>query len=357
MEWCKMITDNEKVINRFDGYYDFLSNFYPACISIDGEYYLSSEAAYQAFKCKNPTDREPFYEITADEAKRLGRKIEVRSDWDEVKLSVMEKIVRAKFTQNPYLARYLLETGEKEIVEGNHWNDVFWGVDLKTGEGENHLGKILMALRDKFRENGLPKANENMNPFRNKVTQDEISVQFCDITQIPCECLVNAAENTILNEKTISAEILRAAGNEFLEICAEIKGCQVSEAKISEGCRLAQKYVIHTMGAHYGQKGDTELLRLTYQNVLNLAKEYNIHSIAFPVISVGRFSFPKEMATAIAIESIRKWKRNNKEYDMKVSLAATDLKIFNFLCFWCDYLYDEKQLRELMKIEEKVDKS
>ena len=62
----------------------------------------------------------------------------------------MEEIVRAKFTQNHALRQQLLDTGDRELREGNSWHDIFWGVDLRTGKGENHLGKILMKVRSEL---------------------------------------------------------------------------------------------------------------------------------------------------------------------------------------------------------------
>ena len=64
----------------------------------------------------------------------------------------MLQIVRAKFAQNPDLAARLLRTGDRKLIEGNTWHDVFWGMDLNTGQGENHLGRILMQVREEMRE-------------------------------------------------------------------------------------------------------------------------------------------------------------------------------------------------------------
>ncbi len=82
---------------------------------------------------------------------KTHRKVLLRSDWEQVKVQLMEEIVRAKFTQNADLAQMLLATGNRLIQEGNTWHDVFWGVDQKTEKGENHLGKILMKIREELR--------------------------------------------------------------------------------------------------------------------------------------------------------------------------------------------------------------
>ena len=132
----------------FTGAFDFLSNFYPAKVEIDGVCYQNTEAAFQAQKCINPADRVEFSDLSAVKAKRKGRQVKLRPDWDAVRLSVMEEVVRAKFMQNPNLAVRLVATGMMPLVEGNSFGDTFWGVDARTGKGENNLGKILMKVRE-----------------------------------------------------------------------------------------------------------------------------------------------------------------------------------------------------------------
>lgn len=97
-------------------------------------------------------ERMPFTVLPANKAKRLGRQVQLRSDWQEVKLSIMEEIVRIKFTENEQLKKLLLMTGDAEIAEGNTWGDTYWGVDIRMGEGENNLGKILMKVRSELKE-------------------------------------------------------------------------------------------------------------------------------------------------------------------------------------------------------------
>ena len=124
----------------------FLSNFYEASVTLDGITYKNSEAAFQAQKCKTREERLKFANLSGKEAKRLGRKVELRDDWEQAKLSVMRWVVHEKFSQNPDLAAKLDETRGRDLIEANNWNDTFWGVS--NGNGENHLGKILMEIRD-----------------------------------------------------------------------------------------------------------------------------------------------------------------------------------------------------------------
>jgi ribA/ribD-fused uncharacterized protein len=135
-------------ITRFDGDYHFLSNFYPRIFSYEGVWWPTAEHAYQAMKSVDSYSYETIRQLpSAGAAKKYGRKIEIREDWEDVKISVMRRIVAAKFRDRE-LATRLWQTGNVVLVEGNYWGDTFWGVDYKKG-GENVLGKILMEVRSK----------------------------------------------------------------------------------------------------------------------------------------------------------------------------------------------------------------
>ena len=139
-----------KDITAFRGDYDFLSNFYEAPVSYGGLCYSNNEAAFQAQKCLTEEEKKAFTGLTATKAKRRGRQVALRPDWESVKYDLMEEIVRAKFQQNPVLAARLAGTRGRQLIEGNAWHDTCWGVDAATGEGENHLGKILMKVREEI---------------------------------------------------------------------------------------------------------------------------------------------------------------------------------------------------------------
>lgn len=144
-----MRAPTDYVINVFRGPHFFLSNFYEAPVSYRGLTYRNTEAAFQAQKCLCEEEKLPFTEMEPSRAKNMGRRVKLRPDWEDVKLSLMEEIVTAKFEQNAALMQMLLDTGSALLKEGNTWNDVFWGVSRKTGRGENHLGRILMRIREK----------------------------------------------------------------------------------------------------------------------------------------------------------------------------------------------------------------
>jgi ribA/ribD-fused uncharacterized protein len=138
------------MINLFRDEYFFLSNFYPVEIKLDGIVYPNAETAFQAQKTLDDEERRKFSMLKNPvQAKRLGRKVKLRDDWEEVKLDIMTEIVSQKFLQHPHLIEMLLQTGDEELVEGNKWGDRFWGVC--KGKGENHLGKILMKIRDAYK--------------------------------------------------------------------------------------------------------------------------------------------------------------------------------------------------------------
>lgn len=135
-------------IASFSGKYRFLSNFYPSPLEWEGVTYPSVEHAFQALKTDDPDWRRRIKTAdTPGAAKRLGRQCPKRVTWDKERVKVMGILVHCKFRQNPDLEKKLLATGDAELEEGNTWGDKFWGVDLKSGVGENKLGKLLMLLR------------------------------------------------------------------------------------------------------------------------------------------------------------------------------------------------------------------
>ena len=129
--------------------YDFLSNFYHSPITLDHITYPSVENAYQAQKCKNPKDRLRFVGITAGQAKRSGRQVDIVDGWDEKKLGIMEQLLRLKFRDGVLLCR-LLDTEDEELTEFCTWPERFFGV--YKGKGENNLGKLLMKIRGEYND-------------------------------------------------------------------------------------------------------------------------------------------------------------------------------------------------------------
>lgn len=134
-------------IDSFDGEYRFLSNFFvlPKPIEWEGLLYTTTEHAFQATKTLDPKEREKVRSAgSPGAAKRLGKLVKLRSDWNDMKVMVMSSICWVKF-EHPILRKWLLATGDAELIEGNTWGDTFWGT--VKGRGENQLGKVLMNIR------------------------------------------------------------------------------------------------------------------------------------------------------------------------------------------------------------------
>ena len=141
------------IIGSFNGEYEFLSNFYPSPISFDGILYPTNEHAFQAYKSLSREERlDIANSATPGIAKRKGRKIILRRDWEQIKDNVMEFCLRKKFTEHLDLQKKLLETGDAILIEGNTWGDTYWG--MCAGVGENKLGQLLMKIREEIITNG-----------------------------------------------------------------------------------------------------------------------------------------------------------------------------------------------------------
>lgn len=139
------------MIKEFQGDYRWLSNFWRSPVEYEGVIYPTVENAYQAAKTLDLDIRQEMVASTPGQAKRKGKIIKIREDWDKVKISIMRDLLYQKFSQEPFLGM-LLDTGSEEIQEGNYWHDTYWGIDLKTGQGENRLGKLIMSIRKELRE-------------------------------------------------------------------------------------------------------------------------------------------------------------------------------------------------------------
>lgn len=145
------VNKTPEVINRFiDGYF-YLSNFYEIPVFYKGKCYENSEAAFQAQKCPERADE--FINLAPGPAKRLGRKVLLRADWDAVKDQIMYEVVYAKFSQHVSIFHALMNTGNATLIEGNTWNDTYWGIC--NGIGQNKLGQILMKVREELTKKWL----------------------------------------------------------------------------------------------------------------------------------------------------------------------------------------------------------
>lgn len=134
-----------KAIKEFRGYYNFLSNFWPCKIKRQKIIYPSVEHAFQAAKTLSIQKRKIIAQLSTPEAaRRAGRKLVLRNNWEDHKESIMYCILIKKFKE-PSLKRKLLATGNASLIEGNNWGDTYWGVCCS--KGKNRLDKLLMRIR------------------------------------------------------------------------------------------------------------------------------------------------------------------------------------------------------------------
>jgi O-acetyl-ADP-ribose deacetylase (regulator of RNase III) len=142
-----------------------------------------------------------------------------------------------------------------------------------------------------------------------------VEIVEADITTLPVDAIVNAANETLLGGAGVDGAIHRAAGPALLAACralAQVRPhvrCPTGEARITPAFKLPAKFVIHTVGPvwHGGNQGEPELLASCYRAALHLARENQVHSIAFPAISCGVYGYPIEQAVAIALREVRSW--------------------------------------------------
>lgn len=150
-------------------------------------------------------------------------------------------------------------------------------------------------------------------------------VMLMDITMLKCDCIVNAANKSLLGGGGVDGAIHRAAGPGLVKECATLGGCETGEAKITGGYNLNAKYVIHTVGPIYsGDIEDALALMNCYTNTLNLAKENGIRKIAFPSISTGVYGYPVEEAVPLAVGAVDRWIKSNQDYDIEVIFSCYD---------------------------------
>jgi|WetSurSiteA1Bulk_404760.scaffolds.fasta_scaffold29054_2 N-glycosidase YbiA len=145
------------MIDSFQGQHRFLSNFYPVEMTINGITYPTAEHVYQAHKSKDLDIRKHVAKLERPGmAKSFGRTIDLREDWEEIKIPLMREILTIKFNnKRPELRNMLLNTLPYKLVEGNYWHDNFWGycncdkcAYIPHENKMNHLGRLLMEIRD-----------------------------------------------------------------------------------------------------------------------------------------------------------------------------------------------------------------
>lgn len=179
--------------------------------------------------------------------------------------------------------------------------------------------------------------------------KSKLNFKTVDITTLKYDCIVNAANRTLLGGGGVDGAIHRAAGPKLLKECKTLHGCKTGQAKITSGYDLPAKYVIHTVGPVYsGDSSDAINLRNCYKNSLDLAKSKNLHTIAFSAISTGVYGYPFDEAAEIALETTSDWLVRNEDYQMEILLTCFDDRVSNaYINFLNSYSGENKFLKLL----------
>lgn len=216
-------------------------------------------------------------------------------------------------------------TDQKECEKGESTSVITSDIGqlLKSCRNMNEAGIILNPWDKTFK---LTKELIQMILDADK-PENHFYIEVGDITKLNVDVIVNAANKSLLGGGGVDGAIHRAAGPGLLEECRTLHGCETGQAKITKGYRLKAKYVIHTVGPVYSRnKAEkcAELLYECYWNSLELAKQYDLHTIAFPAISTGVYGYPKRDAAVIALKAVTQWLHDHPEYGMAVIMCCYD---------------------------------
>ncbi len=156
----------------------------------------------------------------------------------------------------------------------------------------------------------------------------QIDIVEGDITRLKVNAIVNAANNSLLGGGGVDGAIHRVAGPQLLDECRTLNGCKTGEAKITAAYQLPCRYVIHTVGPvwHGGERNEAQLLASCYRNVMRLAQQHQLQSIAFPAISCGVYGYPMLQAVDIAVTEVKKSVLHNEVIE-QIQFVCFDQKM------------------------------
>ena len=156
--------------------------------------------------------------------------------------------------------------------------------------------------------------------------QDRIEVIQGDITQVPVEAVVNAANTTLQGGGGVDGAIHAAAGPRLLEECMTLGGCEVGKAKLTKGYALPAKVVIHTVGPYWmgGVRREHQLLASCYRESLSIASMHGMKTIAFPAISCGAYRFPVDEAAQVAVKTVANFLQSDQSIQKVIFVCRED---------------------------------
>ena len=227
-----------------------------------------------------------------------------------------------------------------ETKDGKRWLAAFTSVEeCEKGKSVSTISYFIDALLKGCRD--MSEAGVVINPWGQSFAltkeliglmldadrpENNISFKIGDITKLRVDAIVNPADRSLSGGKGLDGAIHRAAGIGLANECRNLNGCETGEAKITSGWLLPARYVIHTVGPVYREGDPTcrQLLHACYVNALELAKENDLHTIAFPAIATGAHRYPRQKAAAVALRAVSGWLTANPDYGMAVIMVCRD---------------------------------